>query len=427
MVASVDEELVDLTGVSRVAAIGDLVSVETSSSSTIVGSVVRISPERTTVLAHDSRGLRLGQYLYLRGPATIRPDASWLGSTVDALGRKISGPGNWRLGADRVVVEHQGSRPEIKGAESWSAVGTGVKALDLFTPICRGQRIGIFAGSGVGKSTLLNMIVERASCDVAVVALVGERRREVADFLALTSPTILQKSICVVATSDEPALMRSISPLTAITVAEHFRRQGLNVLLVIDSLTRFAHAVREILLAGGAAPVARGYPAGVAGHMARLVERAGPDPASGGAITGVFSVLVDGDDHNDPVADAARGFLDGHIVLDRAIAERTQYPPVDILKSISRLADRALSAHQRTLATHARKLIASYEGTRDLRAIGAYQRGFDPFADSAVEIVPRIYDFLNEAPGSPRDTDPFAGLARILGAPFAMPPGKGPA
>lgn len=419
-VCSIGADYVLLEGISKFATIGELLSKDLGDEYVAVGSVVRIEAELTRVLVVDPQALRLGEFLYLRGPPKIFPDSSWCGVLIDALGRPRSGAPALKKGSLASVVTHANlcRTPDVI---SWPALRTGVRAIDLFAPLCAGQRIGVFAGSGVGKSTLLNMMMSRAACDVAVIALVGERGREVTDFIAHSTPEMLAKSVCVVATSDESALMRYLAPLTAMTVAEYFRQQGKKVLLVVDSLTRFAHALREILLTGGAPPVARGFPAAVPGHMARLLERAGPGGDSGGSITGVFSVLVDGDDHNDPISDAARGFLDGHIVLDRSIAERPQYPPVDILKSISRLASRALSPREMALAVQARKLVSSFEDTRDLRAIGAYQRGNDAFADAAIEIVPRLYDFLNETPESPRDDEPFAGLARVLGVAAAAP------
>ena len=215
---------------------------------------------------------------------------------------------------------------------------TGVKAVDLFTPICAGQRIGIFSGSGVGKSTILAMLSRAPSSDVTVLALVGERSREVRDFLDDTLGSARSRVISVVATSDESPMMRRLAPSAAMCIAEYFRDRGKNVLLIIDSLTRYAHAMRELALAADEPPVARGYPPSVFGALPRLLERAGPGEDEAGTITAILSVLVDGDDHNDPIADAARGILDGHIVLDRAIASQGRLPAVDPLASLSRLA-----------------------------------------------------------------------------------------
>ena len=220
---------------------------------------------------------------------------------------------------------------------------TGVRVIDIFTPICFGQRLGVFAGSGVGKSTLLAMLAAADAFDTVVVALVGERGREVREFLEDTiGRTCMAKTVAVVATSDESAMMRRRAPDTAMRVAEHFRDQGDRVLLVLDSITRFAHALREVATGTGEPPVARGYPASVFTELPKLLERAGPGVEGRGSITAIISVLVDGDDHNDPVADSVRGILDGHVVLDRSIAEQGRYPPVNPLSSISRLAAEGL-------------------------------------------------------------------------------------
>ena len=214
---------------------------------------------------------------------------------------------------------------------------TGIRAIDLFTPLCAGQRIGIFAGSGVGKSTLLSMLARAAGFDTTVLALVGERGREVREFLEDALGRETERAVAVVATGDESPMMRRLAPKSAMCIAEYLRDRGENVLLIVDSVTRYAHAARDVALAAGEPPVARGYPPSVFSDLPKLLERAGPGEEGAGSITGVFAVLVDGDDHNDPVADSIRGTLDGHIVLDRAIAEQGRYPAVNVLTSVSRL------------------------------------------------------------------------------------------
>jgi flagellum-specific ATP synthase len=291
---------------------------------------------------------------------------------------------------------------------------TGVRVVDLFTPLCAGQRIGIFAGSGIGKSTLLAMLARSRGFDTVVVALVGERGREVREFVEDVLAQEKERAVAVVATSDESPMMRRLAPKTALCIAEHFRDLGENVLLIVDSVTRFAHAARDVALAAGEPPVARGYPPSILSDLPKLLERAGPGEEGQGSITGVFSVLVDGDDHNDPVADSLRGTLDGHIVLDRAIADLGRFPAVNVLGSISRLAQDVWSAEQARLVSRFRTMIARFEDTRDIRLMGGYQRGADPELDKAVELVPKLYDALRQAPGDPPSSDAFQEAARIL-------------
>jgi flagellum-specific ATP synthase len=290
-----------------------------------------------------------------------------------------------------------------------------VRVIDIFTPLCFGQRLGVFAGSGVGKSTLLAMLAGADAFDTVVVALIGERGREVREFLEDTlGATNMAKTVAVVATSDESAMMRRRAPDTAMRVAEYFRDRGDRVLLILDSITRFAHALREVATGTGEPPVARGYPASVFTELPRLLERAGPGAEGAGSITAIISVLVDGDDHNDPIADSVRGILDGHVVLDRAIAEQGRLPSVDPLASISRLAGRAWTPEQRVLVTQLKAMIARFEDTRDIRLLGAYQAGADPELDLAVTQVPVIYEALRQSPSDPASADAFSDLARHL-------------
>ncbi|MFC6490361.1 flagellum-specific ATP synthase FliI, partial [Nitratireductor sp. GCM10026969] len=292
---------------------------------------------------------------------------------------------------------------------------TGVRAIDLFTPLCHGQRMGVFAGSGVGKSTLLAMLAKAEAFDTVVVAMVGERGREVREFLEDTiGEKSMAKTVAVIATSDETAMMRRRAADTAMRVAECFRDRGERVLLILDSVTRYAHAARQVAIGAGEPPVARGYPASVFTDLPKLLERAGPGENGQGSITAILSVLVDGDDHNDPVADCVRGILDGHVVLDRAIAEQGRYPPVDPLASISRLADRAWTPDKRLLIQRLKAMIARFEETRDIRLLGGFQAGLDPELDQAVRQVPVIYEALQQSPGDPPTADPFAELAARL-------------
>jgi flagellum-specific ATP synthase len=304
----------------------------------------------------------------------------------------------------------------MRRARVQTPLTTGVRVIDLFTPICSGQRIGIFAGSGVGKSTLLSMLAGSRDFDTVVIALVGERSREVREFLDDALAINRPLTVAVVATGDEGPLMRRLAPKTAMSIAEYFRDRGESVLLIVDSITRFAHAARDVAMAAGELAVARGYTPSVFSELPKLLERAGPGEEGQGAITGIFSVLVDGDDHNDPVADAIRGTLDGHIVLDRAIGEQGRFPAVNVLTSISRLAQTAWTPEQSNLAGKLRALIARYEDTRDLRLMGGYRQGSDAELDQAVVLVPRIYEAITQSASSPPSKDAFRELTEFLQA-----------
>ncbi|MDX8477607.1 flagellar protein export ATPase FliI [Mesorhizobium sp. VK24D] len=401
-------------GLSDIARLGDIVE-QRSKAGTRRGEIVRIGRDEVVVAPFErSADAGIGDAVFRRGPLAVAPHASWRGRAIDALTRVIDGgPPLIRPNAADAVA---GATP---GAMSRQRVGTGfltgVRVIDIFTPLCFGQRLGIFAGSGVGKSTLLAMLAGAEAFDTVVVALIGERGREVREFLEDTiGADSMAKTVAVVATSDESAMMRRRAPDTAMCVAEHFRDQGHRVLLVLDSITRFAHALREVATGTGEPPVARGYPASVFTDLPKLLERAGPGAEGKGSITAIISVLVDGDDHNDPVADSVRGILDGHVVLDRAIAEQGRYPPVNPLSSISRLADKAWSAEQRLLVTRLKSMIARFEDTRDIRLLGAYQGGADAELDMAVRQVPLIYEALTQSPRDRASADPFADLARHL-------------
>jgi flagellum-specific ATP synthase len=258
------------------------------------------------------------------------------------------------------------------------------------------------------------MLARAPGFDTVIICLVGERGREVREFLDDVLAGQSSESIVIVATGDESPMMRRLAPLTATTIAEYFRDLGRNVLLIVDSVTRFAHASREVALAAGEPPVAHGYTPSIFADIPRLLERAGPGEEGRGSITGVYSVLVDGDNHNDPIADCVRGTLDGHIVLDRAIAEQGRYPAIDLKASISRLAHHAWKPEQRHLVQKLRALVSRYEDTRDLRMLGGYQRGTDIELDQAVQLVPKLYEALIQSPQSPPSVDPFREVADKL-------------
>jgi len=399
-------------GLSETARLGDIVD-HRSAEGTRLGEIVRIGPDQVLVAPYErSQDAGINDPVFIRSNRGAAPHPSWRGRVVDALGRPVDGLGPIIAGAQREPREAPSAMARQRVATGFR---TGVKVFDIFTPICFGQRLGVFAGSGVGKSTLLAMLASADAFDTVVVALVGERGREVREFLEDTiGPKNLAKTVAVVATSDESAMMRRRAPDMAMRIAEHFREEGQKVLLVLDSITRLAHALREVAIGVGEPPVARGYPASVFTDLPKLLERAGPGVDGAGSITAILSVLVDGDDHNDPVADSIRGILDGHVVLSRSIAEQGRYPPVDPLASISRLAPKAWTKEQQILVTRLRQMIARFEDTRDIRLLGAYQPGADPDLDLAVRQVPIIYEALTQTPHDKPSADPFADLAKHL-------------
>lgn len=401
-------------GLSQGARLGDVVEYRGNSGSKR-GEVVRIASSDILVAPFDNAmEIDLDAVVFNRGPVGIIADESWRGRVIDALGRPMDGAGPL-AGAGAGHGRAAAAPPALTRQRVEQGFATGVRVIDIFTPLCFGQRMGVFAGSGVGKSTLLAMLAAADAFDTVVVSLIGERGREVREFLDDTiGPRSRAKTVFVVATSDEAATMRKRAPDTAMRVAEHFRDRGHRVLLILDSITRFAHALREVAIATGEPPVARGYPASVFTDLPKLLERAGQGTEGAGSITAVISVLVDGDDHNDPVADAVRGILDGHVVLDRAIAAQGRYPPVNILSSISRLANRAWKPEEKVLVQKLKAMIGRYEDTRDIRLLGAYQAGADADLDQAVRQIPVIYEALNQSPADPISADPFTDLARHL-------------
>jgi flagellum-specific ATP synthase len=375
---------------------------------------VRIEEEGVTIKTFETASFaQLGDRVYRARALTIFPDQLWKGRVVNALGAPIDAGGPLARGGRAAALEAL-APPAMRRARVKKPLKTGIRAIDVFTPLCAGQRIGIFAGSGVGKSTLLAMLASALDFDSIVIGLVGERGREVREFLDDALAVNRSRAVAVVATGDESPAMRRLAPKTAMSIAEFFRDQGESVLLIIDSITRFAHAAREIALAAGEPAVARGYAPSVFSDLPQLLERAGPGEEGKGTITGIFSVLVDGDDHNDPVADSIRGTLDGHIVLDREIADQGRFPAINVLRSISRLAHAAWTREQQNAVTKLRGLIARYEDTRDLRLMGGYRPGADADLDSAVTLVPKIYEALTQDPHSPLSKDAFRELASFL-------------
>jgi flagellum-specific ATP synthase len=346
--------------------------------------------------------------------AAVRPSGGWLGRVVNAMGEPIDGKGPLPLGPSPFPFRSP-PPPAHARRRVGAPLDLGVRALNTFTTCCRGQRIGIFSGSGVGKSVLLSMLARNVAADVSLIGLIGERGREVQEFLQDDlGEEGLARSVVVVSTSDEPALMRRQAAYLTLAIAEYFRDVGQDVLVLMDSVTRFAMSQREIGLSAGEPPTAKGYTPTVFTELPRLLERAGPGTGDG-TITGIFTVLVDGDDHNEPVADAVRGILDGHIVMERQIAERGRYPAINVLKSVSRTMPKSSDPAFLTVVNRARQVMATYADMEELIRLGAYRKGSSPEVDEAIGLHAPLEGFL--AQGKEESTSLAEGyrqLAKIL-------------
>jgi flagellum-specific ATP synthase len=390
--------MIEIVGPLSAMELGGLISIEAQAGEPILCEVVGFDAGRALVMPFANvDGLRRGCPAHVVSKrATVRPGRNWLGRVVDAFGRPIDGKGPIQPGPRPYPF-----RNEPPAAHSRQRVGEpldlGVRALNAFLTTCRGQRMGIFAGSGVGKSVLLSMLARNSAADVSVVGLVGERGREVQEFLQDDlGEEGLARSVVVVATSDESSLMRRQAAYLTLAISEYFRDEGLDVLCMIDSITRFAMAQRDIGLGVNEPPTTKGYTPSVFAELPKLLERAGPGAVGSGTITGLFSVLVDGDDHNEPVADATRGILDGHIVMERRIAERGRYPAINILKSISRTMPRSADPAYLPAVIAARQLMATYSDMEELIRLGAYRRGSSAEVDRAIDAHPELEAFLGQ-------------------------------
>ncbi|SFB57401.1 flagellum-specific ATP synthase [Cohnella sp. OV330] len=326
-------------------------------------------------------------------PLTVQVGSELLGQVLDGLGRPLDG-GRLPARMPRYSTQSIPSNP-LKRPRVTDPLGTGVRCIDGLLTVGQGQRMGIFAGSGVGKSTLLGMIARNTSADVNVIALIGERGREVLEFIERDlGPEGLARSVVIVATSDQPALIRIKGALIATSIAEYFRDRGMNVMMMMDSVTRYAMALREVGLAIGEPPATRGYTPSVFAALPKLLERAGTGPA--GSITAFYTVLVDGDDMNEPIADAVRGILDGHIVLSRHLAHKGHFPAIDVLASISRVMKDIVASEQQDAAEQLKRLLSVYRDSEDLINIGAYQRGTNPQIDKAIQFIDAINDYCRQ-------------------------------
>ncbi|HEY0837259.1 MAG TPA: flagellar protein export ATPase FliI [Azospirillum sp.] len=349
----------------------------------------------------------------------VYPTDAWLGRVINALGEPVDGKGPLPKGTHGIPVRNTPPSAHTR-ARVGQKLDLGIRAINTFLTCCRGQRMGIFAGSGVGKSSVMSMLARFSAAEVAVIGLIGERGRELQEFITEDlGEEGLARSVVVCATSDEPPLMRRQAAYMTLAVSEYFRDQGRDVLCMMDSVTRFAMAQREIGLSAGEPPTTKGYPPTVFAELPRLLERAGPGLVGSGTITGLFTVLVEGDDHNEPIADAVRGILDGHIVLERQIGERGRYPAINILRSVSRTMPGCNTQRENELVNAARQLLSSYDNMAEMIRLGAYRRGTDQQVDLAIHYQPALEAFLKQ--GKRESTDlatGYAMLAEYLGVPW---------
>jgi flagellum-specific ATP synthase len=417
-VASVQGLLVEVVGALNTLGIGTLVSIECADERLVPCEVVGFRDDRALLMPFGTLdGVRMGcRALVGSHRPAIYPCEAWLGRVVNAFGQPIDGKGPLDTGLNPMTYRASPPPAHTRGRVG-GKLDLGVRALNSFLTCCQGQRMGIFAGSGVGKSVLLSMLARYTSSDISVIGLIGERGREVQEFIEDDlGEEGLKRSVVVVATSDESALMRRQAAYLTLSLSEYFRDLGSEVLCLIDSVTRFAMAQREIGLSCGEPPTTKGYTPTVFSELPRLLERAGPGTAGSGSITGLFTVLVDGDDHNEPIADAVRGILDGHIVMDRAIAERGRFPAINILKSVSRTMPSCNTPEEQGLVTAARQQLSVYEDMAELIRLGAYRKGTDAAVDQAIHYYPQIEAFLNQ--GIQERTgleEGYQMLAEILG------------
>jgi flagellum-specific ATP synthase len=409
--------MVEVAGPIHAMSVGARLVIETGANRSIPCEVIGFSGNNAVVMPFAGlEGVRRGCKAVIANAANlVRPSPAWLGRVVNALGEPIDGKGPLPQGASPMPFRNT-PPPAHSRKRVGSPLDLGVRAMNTFLTCCRGQRMGIFAGSGVGKSVLLSMLARNVDAAISVIGLIGERGREVQEFLQDDlGEEGLARSVVVVATSDEPALMRRQAAYLTLAIAEYFRDEGQDVLCLMDSVTRFAMAQREIGLSAGEPPTAKGYTPTVFTELPKLLERAGPGLGEG-AITAIFTVLVDGDDHNEPIADAVRGILDGHIVMERAIAERGRYPAINILKSVSRTMPKSADPQFWPVIQKARAVMATYADMEELIRLGAYRAGSSPEVDEAIRLHEPLETFLRQRKDENASlADGYRQLAQILG------------
>jgi flagellum-specific ATP synthase len=393
--------------------VGEICLIEDATGRVLPGEIVGFRGSTVLSMPLDvPRGIRYGDRVLTWGEhSTLRVGSELLGHVIDGRGESLDNGGSYRA-LTYWPLDRSAPLP-LERESIREPIGCGIRAVDAFLTCGRGQRIGIFGGSGVGKSTLIGMMARNTEADLTVVGLVGERGREVGEFLEALGAEGRKRSVVVVSTSDQSPLLRIRAALAATAVAEYFCGQGKNVLLVVDSLTRLAMAQREIGLAAGEPPTAKGYTPSCFSMLARLIERAGN--FRGGSITAFYTVLMEGDDEQDPLVDGARALLDGHVMLDRQLAVRSHYPPIAVLDSISRLMPAVCSSEHLQKAHELRRLLAAYTASEDLIRIGAYQKGSDPTLDKALSLIPELHRLLMQKPD---ESTSFAdNVSRLLALP----------
>ncbi len=421
-VARIEGLCVEVTGAQGAVSLGGQCRISIGNKKVIPCEVIGFRDGRALVMPLGSLdGITLGARADFEDRApSIHPSRAWLGRVLNGFGEAMDGKGKLPQGATAYPLKAP-PPPATARARIGAKLDLGIRALNQFVTCCKGQRMGIFAGSGIGKSTLLAMLARNSNADAIVIGLIGERGREVKEFIEDDlGPEGLRRSVVIAATSDEAPLVRRQAAYVAMTVAEGLRDAGLNVLLLMDSVTRFAMAQREIGLSAGEPPASKGYTPTVFAELPRLLERAGPGTEGPGikgqgSITGLFTVLVEGDDHNEPVSDAVRGILDGHIVLDRAIAERGRFPAINVLRSVSRVMPGCNSEDEQNLVLRAKKPLTIYEDMAELIRLGAYKAGTNPEVDSAVKLYPQLEAFLGQKKDEQSGlSEGYAALRTIL-------------
>lgn len=415
-VVGVQGLLVEVAGAQRSLSIGARVNLLSRQEKVIPCEVVGFKPDCALLMPYAMlEGVGVGCQAFVAGETpVVHPSSQWLGRVVNAMGEPVDGKGPIKSGSEAYPIRAQPPPAHLRNRVG-DKIDLGVRTLNTFVTCCKGQRMGIFSGSGVGKSILLSMFARYARSDVSVIGLIGERGREVQEFIEDDlGEEGLARSVVVVATSDETALMRRQAAFLTLTVSEYFRDLGKDVLCLMDSVTRFAMAQREIGLAGGEPPASKGYTPTVFSELPRLLERAGPGTDQG-SITGLFAVLVEGDDHNEPISDAVRGILDGHIILDRAIAERGRFPAINVLRSISRTMPGCNNKEHNDLLVTTRKYLADYNDMEEMIRLGAYRSGANREVDDAIHFHPALEEFMAQKKTEcSRLAEGYAQLAQIL-------------
>ncbi|MDB2438711.1 FliI/YscN family ATPase [Hellea sp.] len=412
-VTQIGAQSVHITGLSAIIRLGDLITIRAHDGLELRGEIISLQNEISIAMMHGSPlGLRIGAKAYITEDRAPHPSHDWIGRVLNHSGCSIDGQAP--LSGKYPAPLHARPPEAILRKSLGERLQTGVTAIDTFLPLCQGQRVGLFAGSGVGKSTLLGALAKGSNADINIIALIGERGREVRSFVEKTlGPEGMKKSIVFVATSNELSALKLRTALLAMATAEYFRDQGKQVLFLFDSITRYAEAHRDVALTAGEVPSLRAYPPSTFGALAALCERAGPGIDSMGDITAVFSVLVAGSNMEEPIADMVRGILDGHIILDRDIAERGRYPAINLPRSVSRALPEAATDAENANLLLARRYITQYEESRTLIQAGLYVAGTDALLDKAIDVYAALDNFIGDI-GEPDIKMSFEKLNSIL-------------